>query len=127
MTFMGNIETVYHQVQILECHQSMLRFMWWESNNYNFNHPTNCQMCVSPLSCCNYRLITTTIDNKFQFGLELAKTRNFYVDDLLVSISDIQSTMNHIKTVTEIHKADGIKLGTFLSNITKVLKSLQKN
>ena len=64
-----------------------------------------------------------------QFGSKLDKTltRNFYVDDLLESKSDIQSTTNHIKAVTEMHKEGGSKLARFLRNSTKVLKSLQEN
>lgn len=86
-------------------------------------------MCASSPSCYNYGLKRIAIDNKVQFGSKLDKTltRNFYVDDLLESKSDIQSTINHTKAVTEMHKDGGSKLAKFLRNSTKILKFLQEN
>ena len=40
VAFMGNIETMFYQVQIPEYQQSMLRFLWWEGNNFN-SQPTD--------------------------------------------------------------------------------------
>ena len=105
---MEDIEAMFYQVRIPKCQQRMLQFLWWEGNNFN-NEPTNHQMCVhvfggaSSPSCCNYALKKSTIDNKVQFGSEVAKTlmRNFHVDGLLKSTPDAQSTISLIKAVTK--------------------------
>ena len=112
----------------------MLRFLWWEGNNFN-NQPTDHQMCVhvfgdaSSPSCCNYELKRTAIDNEVLFGREAAKTlkRNFYVDDLLKSTPDAQSAISLIKAVTKMCcKTGGLKLGKCFGNDT-VWKSLQED
>ena len=129
---MEDIEVMFYQVQIPKCQSSMLRFLWWEGNNFN-NQPTDHQMCdhvfggASSPSCCIYALKRTAIDNEVQFGPEAAKTlmRNFYVDNLLKSTPDALSPISLIKAVTKMCKAGGFKLGKFISNKTVVLKSLQ--
>ena len=128
---MGDIEAMFYQVLIPEYQRSMLRFLWWEGNNFH-NQPADHQICVyivrgasSPI-CCSYALKRTAIDNEFQFGPEAAKTlmNNFYVNDLLKSTPDAQSAVSLIKEVTKICKAVAFKLGKFISNNTVVLKSL---
>ena len=75
---MGDIEAMFYQVLIPEYQQNMLKFLWWEGNNFH-NQPTDHQICVyifggpSPPSCCNYVLKRTAIDNEIQFGPEAAK------------------------------------------------------
>ena len=98
----------------------MLRFLWWEGNNFN-NQPSDYQICVhvsggaSLPSCCNYALKRISIDNAVQFSPEAAYTlmKNFYVDYLLKSTP---SAISLIKAVTKMCNVGGFKLGTFISN-----------
>ena len=134
VAIMGDIEATFHQARIPKCQRSMLRFLWWEGNNFN-KQPTDHQMYVhvfggaSSPSCCNYALKRAAINNEVKFGAEAAKTlmRNFYVDDLLKSTPDAQSPISLIKAVTKMCKAGGFKFGKFISNDTVVLKSLQED
>ena len=133
VTFMGDIEAMFYQFRIPKCQRNMLRFLWWEGSNLNYQ-PTDNQMCVhvtggpSSPSCCNYALKRTAMDNEFQFGPEAAKTlmRNFYVDDLLKSIPDAQSVISRIKVVTKLCKVGRFNFGKLISNKPVVLTFLQE-
>ena len=89
VSFTGDIEVMFYQVQIFYYQQRMLRFLWWEGNNFN-NQPIDHQMSVhvfggaSSPSCSNYALKRTAIDNEVHLGPETSKTlmKNFYVDGL---------------------------------------------
>ena len=59
--FMGDTKALFYQVRTPEYQQHMLRFLWWQGNNFN-NQPTDHQVCVhvfggaSSSSCCNCAL-----------------------------------------------------------------------
>ena len=61
-------------------------------------------------SCSNYRLRRTAVDNKEIYGTDAATTllRNFYVDDLLKSMRDVQSARQLVQNVINMRKSGGL-------------------
>ena len=54
--FMGDIEAMFYHIQIPECQRSMLRFLWWEGNNFS-NQPTDHLMCSCIWRCIIAKLL----------------------------------------------------------------------
>ena len=92
VTFVADIEDMFHQVHILEKERSFLRYLWWE--DVNLEKLIDCEMCVhvfggtSSPRCCSYALRRTALDNVSSYSKEVPNTllRNFYVDDVLKSV-----------------------------------------
>ena len=61
-------------------------------------------------SYSNYRLRRTAVDNKEIYGTDAATTllRNFYVDDLLKSMRDVQSARQLVQNVINMRKSGGL-------------------
>ena len=93
---MADIEAMYHQVLVPDDHQTFLMFLWWSTDD--INDPQDFMMCAhnfggtSSARCSNYALRRAAIDNKDVYGTDAATTllKNFYVDDLLKSMKDVQ-------------------------------------
>ena len=87
---------MYHQVQVPEDQQSFLKFLWWENHDIDTEHHDHV-MCAhvfgatSSASCSNYALGRTVMKNETVFGESAANAlhHNFYLDDLLNSIGDL--------------------------------------
>ena len=96
VAIMADIEAMFYQVRIPESQRSFFRFFWWEDGNLE-REPTEYEMCVhlfgavSSGGCANYALRQTADNCEAQFGPEVAETthRNFYVDDMLKSVSEV--------------------------------------
>ena len=120
-----DIEEMFFQVLVSDDHQNLLRFLWWQDGDLR-----KCEICVhvfgvtSSPSCNNYALKRTSIDGKYQFGLEATKTlqNNFYVDDLLKSVAQEDQAIQLIKNVKAMCSSGGFKLTKFLSNNKRVLQ-----
>ena len=80
-------------------------------------------------SCSNYALCRTAMENEAVFGEAAANTlpHNFYVDDLLKSIEDLDSAKQLVKDVINMCKFGGFHLTKFISNNKELLLSLTEN
>ena len=96
--------------------------------NGNLNEdPEDYQMCVhlfggiSSPSCANYALKKAAQELELEIGSDAAYMirRNFYVDDLLASKEDIESTIASISSVRKMCAAGGFHLTKFTSNEKK--------
>ena len=78
---------------------------------------------ISSPSCCNFALIKSADDNAAAFGLETVNIlrTNFYVDDLLKSAENTDTTIEEISNVSKMCAAEGFRLTKFLFNDCKVL------
>ena len=77
-------------------------------------------------SCSNYALRRTSVDYEIEFGEDAAKAlpRNFYVDDLLKSVSDVATAIRLLNDVIEMFAAGGFRLTKIISNRIEVLQSI---
>ena len=91
-------------------------------------------MCVhvfggtSSPGCCNYALWKTAIDNEVRFGEEASKKllHNFYVDDLLKSVENVESAVRLISDVKAMCQNGSFNLTKFISNKKKVIQSVRE-
>ena len=76
--------------------------------------------------CSNYALHRTAVDNEADFRKAAASTLhyNFYVDDLLKSVGDINIAKQLLKDVLSMCKSGGFNLTKFIFNRKKLLQSI---
>ena len=131
---MADIESMYYQVNVPECQQSFIKFLWWENHNIE-EEPSDFAMCahvfggVSSASCSNYALQKTATNNADQYGQEAAEVvrSNFYVDDLLKSVDNPKTAMILVKNVVDMCKSGGFHLTKFISNNRELLISIPED
>ena len=82
---------------------------------------------VSSLSCSNYVLKRTALDNLKKYGEDVASIlrQNLYDDDMLKSFSSIEEAIRITGKVKELCKEGGFNLTKFSSNNLDVLKTIQ--
>ena len=110
---------------------SFIKFLWWEDHNID-SDPVDFVMCahvfggVSSASCANYALKRTANDNVEKFGFEASEVvrDNFYVDDLLKSVDDLEKAKTIVKNVISVCKSGGFHLTKFISNDKELLMSI---
>ena len=128
IAFVADIEAMYHQVLVPDDQQTFLKFLWWSTDDID-DEPQDFMMCAhvfggtSSASCSNYALRRTAIDNKEVYGTDAATTllRNFYMDELLKSVKDVQSAKQLVQNVINICKSGGFNLTKFMSNSKELL------
>ena len=131
VAIMADIEAMFYQVLIPEAQRSFFRFFWWEDGDMDAE-PTAYEMCVhlfgavSSGGCANYALRRTADDCEAQFGLEVAKTirRNFYVDDMLKSVSEVATAKALVAGLQAGCASGGFNLTKIVSNSREVLDSI---
>ena len=125
---------MYHQVQVPEDQQSFLKFLWWENHGID-TEPHDNVMCAhvfggtSSAACSNYALCRTAMENEAVFGEAAANALhdNFYVDDLLKSIEELDSAKRLVKDVINMCKSGGFYLTKFIFNNKELLFSVTEN
>ena len=133
IAFMADVEAMY-QVQLPEDQQSFLKFLWWENHDID-TEPHDYVMCAHifgatlSASCLNYALCRTAVENEAVFGEAAvnAHHHNFYVDNLLQSIEDLDSAKQLVKDVINMCKSGGFHLTKFISNNKELLLSVPEN
>ena len=131
---MADIEAMYYQMMVPEHQQTFLKFLWWNDHNLD-EDPVDFAMCVhvfggaSSASCANYALRRTSVDNIKEFGKEAAGViqNNFYVDDLLKSVKDLDTAKTLVKNVINMCKSGGFNLTKFISNSRELLTSIPED
>ena len=133
IAFMADVEAKYYQVQVPEYQQSFLKFLWWE-NQVIEKEPQDFVMCAhvfggtSSASCSNYALHRTAVESQSIYGRAAeALHHNFYVDDLLKSMRDLESAKQLVKDVISICKSGGFHLTKFISNNKELLFSIPEH
>ena len=84
---------------------------------------------ASSASCSNNALRRTAMENEVVFGEAAAGAlhHNFYVDDLLKSMEDLDPAKQLVKDVVNMCKSDGFHLTKFISNNKELLLSVPKH
>ena len=112
--FTCDIKSMFHQINVSPFDSNYLRFLWWPNHHLNCT-PVDYQMIVHPFgatsfpSVAGYALRKLADDNSTDADQMVIKTvqRNFYVDDCLKSISDIDSTINLIEQLRALLLSGG--------------------
>ena len=125
---MVDTESMFHQVFVPKKDRSLLRFLQWESHDtsgkmLDFEMDIHVFGGTSSPSCCNYALKKTALDNKSNYHPDVVLTlkRNFYVDDLLKSVTDVSTAVKLIQDVSKICSGGGFHLRKFISSEVQVL------
>ena len=129
--FTCDIKSMFHQINVSPFDSNYLRFLWWPNHDLNCT-PVDYQMTVHPFgatsspSVAGYALRKVAEDNSTDADQIVIKTvlRNFYVDDCLKSMSDIDSTINLIEQLRALLLSGGFFLTKFTSNCRKILFSV---
>ena len=84
---------------------------------------------ASSASCANYALRRISIDNVEEFGKETADViqNNFYVDDLLKSVKDLDTAKTLVKNFINMCRSGGFNLTKFISNCKELLISIPED
>ena len=131
LAIMAGIEAMFYQVLIPESQRSFFRFFWWEDGNLDAEL-TEYEICVhlfgavSSGRCANYAHRLTADDCEAQFGPEVSETirRNFYVDDMLKSVSEVTAAKELVGGVQAGCASGGFNLTKIVSNSREVLESV---
>ena len=128
---MAEVESMYYHVRVPENQQTYLNFLWWENHDVEC-HPQEFAMCahvfgdISSGGCSNYALRRAAVDNEAEFEKAAKSTllNNFYVDDLLKSVGNINMAKQLVKDVISMCKSGGFNLTKFVSNSKELLQSI---
>ena len=84
---------------------------------------------TSSASCSNYVLCRTAVESKSIYGRAAAEAlhHNFYVDDLLKSMRDLESAKQLVEDVISMCKSGGFHVTKFISNNKELLLSIPEH
>lgn len=128
---MADITAMFHQVKVQDSDADFLRFLWWQGGDVSLP-PVEHRMTVhlfgatSSPSCASYALRRTAKDNREHFSPEVVDTvlHNFYVDDLLKSVSTAEAAKQLITDITTLLHRGGFHLSKWATNSREVLASI---
>ena len=131
VAFQADITSMFYQVLVPEDQQKYLRFLYWPNGDLS-KVLEEYQMCVhifgatSSTSCCICALFRTAYDNKDKYSREACEAvlRNFYIDDLLKSLSSNSEAIKLILEIINLCKEGGFDLSKFVSNSKEVMQSI---
>lgn len=126
-----DIESMFNQVKVQTRDRNLLRFLWWPAGDTS-QEPVELRMtthlfgATSSPSCAMSALNKTAETYRDRYGNEAADfiTRNFYVDDGLVSTTDEQKAIDLVHNTTKMCAGGGFKLTKFASNNPEVLETI---
>ena len=130
VAFMADIKQMFYQVQVPKQDRNFLRFLWYKDGDLN-QEPTQFRLKVhvfgaaSSPSCSNYALrrIAQEENNASLMAKETI-LNNFYVDDVLKSVSDEATAIKLIQEIIVLLAEHGFNLTSFVSNSRCVLDAL---
>ncbi|XP_045213227.2 uncharacterized protein LOC123564038 [Mercenaria mercenaria] len=131
VALVADIEAMFHQVKVQDSDRNSLRFLWWPDGDLE-KEP--CEYCMtvhlfgatSSPSCAAYSLRRTASDSTKEFSDDTVKTieRNFYVDDLLKSVTDAKVGIKPSSELRDILSRGGLRLTKWLSNNKEIMDSI---
>ncbi|XP_072021165.1 uncharacterized protein [Amphiura filiformis] len=131
VALMGDIEAMFHQVEVSRKDRDLLRFLWWQEGD--IERPVEeYRMCVHPFGAtsspaiANFALRRTAEAASSQYSQEVIDTmlHNFYVDDCLRSVPTESEAVSLVKDLQEVCRSGGFRLTKWLSNSREVLKTV---
>jgi hypothetical protein len=131
IAIMGDIDSMFYQVQVPSQDSNFLRFLWWEDGDTS-KQATEYQMAVhlfgatSSPSCANFALRKTALDCQGQFNIDVIDTvlRNFYVDDCLKSVGSMNDAVSLVNDLQAVLGGGGFHIAKWISNSREVMSSI---
>ncbi|XP_058452848.1 uncharacterized protein LOC131431259 [Malaya genurostris] len=124
----GDIEEMFHQVEVNEDDQQSQRFLF---SNEMTDEPDEYVMRVltfgATCSPCTAQYVINKNAERFDARLPAAVyaiRNNHYVDDMLVSVDTVSDAIQLAKDVHFIHQQGGFKMRGWISNSPTVVKTL---
>ena len=134
VTFMCDIERMYHQFRVDGNDQDYLRFLWWpdsdiQNEEADFRMKVHLFGAASSPGCANYGLKKVANDYSTHCGMDAANfiINNFYVDDGLKSTATIDSAIRLIKDSRNLCSKGNLRLHKFISNSREVMASIPQS
>ena len=132
VAFMADIKAMYHQVRVPQEQRNYLRFLWWPDGNTEkqleeYRMKVHLFGAISSPSCANFALWKTADDFSAIFGGQKTQRTidsNFYVDDCLKSVADVDEAIESIRDVRNTCNRGGFHLTKFVSNERAVMESV---
>ena len=129
--FQGDIQGMFHQVQVPPDDRDLLRVLWWEDSSLE-NDLQSYRMCVylfgtvSSPSCANFALKQTAMDHEKEISPAAIDTiRNcFYVDDCLASAPTEKEATALLHEISKLLSTGGFKITKWTSNSRKEIESV---
>ena len=130
VALMADIEAMFHQVRVTPVHRDALRFLWWQDDQMA-EEPAIFRMTAhlfggvwSP-SCAGYALQQTFEDYGKDLHEEVKRARrNFYVDDLLLSVNSPGKATIILHRLRQMLDKGGFRLTKWICNHKEVLKTV---
>lgn len=130
IAFSADIEGMFYQTRVSPSDTDSLRFLWWPKGIDE--PPQEYKMLVhifgakSSPCCANKALSMTAQDNEENYPPEVIRTvrRNFYVDDVLKSVPNIDQAVPLASDLMKLLREGGFRLTKFASNSRELLASI---
>nr|XP_054770423.1 uncharacterized protein LOC129278240 [Lytechinus pictus] len=131
VAIMGDIRAMFHQVRVPCEQRNLLRFLWWPEGDLT-QHPKAYRMCVhlfggtwSP-SVCSFALRHTAEEHRADFSSKVLDvvSRNFYVDDCLVSCKTESDAIDLVAKLMLLLNKGGFQLTKWVSSSPDVIESV---
>ena len=130
----ADIEGMFHQVLVQPDDSNALRFLWWKGGDLAGELEHYCMDvhlfgATSSPFCATYALKRTAIDQAENYLKLTSKAvdRNFYVDDLLLSLNNESESITLISELTSMLSNRGFRLTKWISNDRNVLNSVPES
>ena len=132
IAFMADVRKMFYQVKVRREDRDYLRFLWFPNNDLN-KEPREYRItvhvfgAVSSPSVSNFVLqhLSSTIEaENFSSEAKEAVTRDFYVDDLLMSTETSEKAVSLLHEVTDLLATGKFELVEVVSNSKFVLSSV---
>lgn len=127
-----DVEKMFHQFKVNCSHRDYLRFLWWGDNDYSADSLKYCMTvnlfgATSSPGCANLGFKQIAEDHQDEFGQEAAEfiRRDFYVDDGLKSVSNVDEAKILIDNTKAMCAKGGLRLHKFVSNNKDVIQYLE--
>ena len=131
VALVADIEGMFHQVRVSPDDHDALRFLWWPNDDLSREPVDYCMQVhlfgsTSSPSCASFCLRKTAEDHKDRFGEAVIHTvkRNFYVDDCLKSLANIEAAKAMATDLRDLLAKGGFRLTKWLSNKKDVIQSI---
>ena len=129
--FSCDIEKMFYAFHVHPTDRDALRFLWWQNGDTSLPYTTYRMTshifgAISSPACATYGLRAIADEFRTKYGDDAHDFVNndFYVDDGLKSVDDVEYAKDLIDRTTKLCGERGVRLHKYVSNSVELLKSL---